>query len=805
MKDDTYDIAIYTSDLPGAATDATVSLEIYGSSGQTGELWLREERDSFQRGKVDRFTVVAPHVGMVEKIKVCHGKISCGSSWHLDRVEVYSHGTNSRQHFAANDWMGPSYKSEKLLSPSATNPQENTIKYKVVVTTSDIQGAVADVDAVMNLHGTNGQTGELVLKCRDGFQSGRAEEFTKDVKDIGQMTRMFLALGDKGHGIKWRVDYVKVIRVRDGKETFFDCQGQLIGPHGSFLEVPASSEDPTWGRCQYKLFVETADIKGGGTDARVCVIISGDGGQTRNHFLGGGDSPGLGQSSKTSFAFLDRDVGQIQQLYLGLNTPGRSFEWKCHSVVVENEHTGSTAVFRIDSWIDATDPGEWYDKSDGKVAPIESVAHHVKETLPACYDVIFNTSSQPGSDLDGEVSVLIHGKSASYGPEMFSSNNTLFKQGSTDAFVISSGDLGKIKQIELSIVSRADQASWLLLSVEIRNHQTGETSVFPCNKWLFSDAGTRYVLKPRKQELSKACSYKIEISTADPVVIDGFKVCIIGDEADTGRRKPERIGPVVSDSAPGTLMQFLLKGTTCVGAMQAIEFIYKREKQLNITEVRQIHVIDLSTGTQAFWIPERDPTIEHLDGSWCIVLPLSTKHQRALETPQKVSARAEYDLVGSHARIDTVSSTRQEWRNNGFPSGLTDERQLPVPLESGYEISFRTKRSFCSGARGQVSFDLVGDRGCSGRIQVQPAKRNAFTRGSVDTFSYPKLPYLGDLFQIRIHLDYQGLLGRGWELESVIVTHVASKTSWYCCYDDWIDKQVDFEVALPLFKQEIQQ
>ena len=91
---------------------------------------------------------------------------------------------------------------------------------------------------------------------------------------------------------------------------------------------------------------------------------------------------------------------------------------------------------------------------------------------------------------------------------------------------------------------------------------------------------------------------------------------------------------------------------------------------------------------------------------------------------------------------------------------------------------------------------LIMDLHCtSGRIQVNSTKKN-FARGGYDSFFFPKLPYLGSLTQLRVYLDPKALIGSGWALNSVTVTHVATDTTWYFYHNAWVDKKSNFQATI---------
>lgn len=52
---------IWTSDLPGAGTDADIAFQVYGSKGKSDEIKLDNKTDNFEQGQVDKFMVSIPY------------------------------------------------------------------------------------------------------------------------------------------------------------------------------------------------------------------------------------------------------------------------------------------------------------------------------------------------------------------------------------------------------------------------------------------------------------------------------------------------------------------------------------------------------------------------------------------------------------------------------------------------------------------------------------------------------------------------------------------------------------------------
>jgi len=64
-----------------------------------------------------------------------------------------------------------------------------------------------------------------------------------------------------------------------------------------------------------------------------------------------------------------------------------------------------------------------------------------------------------------------------------------FDRDSTETFNIECLDLGELRKIFVEHDNSGFNKSWLVDSVEIKNGTTGQTWLFPCQKWLSKDKG----------------------------------------------------------------------------------------------------------------------------------------------------------------------------------------------------------------------------------------------------------------------------------------------------------------------------
>lgn len=85
-----YELTVITGDKNGAGTDANVFVTIYGKSGQTEKVALKNKsKNSFERNQSDTFTFKAKCVGPMTKLRVEHDNSGRGPGWYLERVSVF--------------------------------------------------------------------------------------------------------------------------------------------------------------------------------------------------------------------------------------------------------------------------------------------------------------------------------------------------------------------------------------------------------------------------------------------------------------------------------------------------------------------------------------------------------------------------------------------------------------------------------------------------------------------------------------------------------------------------------------------
>ena len=96
-----YIVAITTSKVKGASTDANTFVELCGVLGSSGKIKLDSSREHFERGSTDSFFLAGlPEIGpQLLALEIGHdstGKgVFCGHNpdWHIDQVRAINSAT----------------------------------------------------------------------------------------------------------------------------------------------------------------------------------------------------------------------------------------------------------------------------------------------------------------------------------------------------------------------------------------------------------------------------------------------------------------------------------------------------------------------------------------------------------------------------------------------------------------------------------------------------------------------------------------------------------------------------------------
>ncbi|XP_004408596.1 PREDICTED: lipoxygenase homology domain-containing protein 1 isoform X1 [Odobenus rosmarus divergens] len=101
-----YEVIVTTGYEPGAGTDASVFVTIFGANGDTGKRELKQKmRNLFERGSTDRFFLETLELGELRKVRVEHNGSGHYSGWLVDKVEVTNTSTGVATIFSCGRWL----------------------------------------------------------------------------------------------------------------------------------------------------------------------------------------------------------------------------------------------------------------------------------------------------------------------------------------------------------------------------------------------------------------------------------------------------------------------------------------------------------------------------------------------------------------------------------------------------------------------------------------------------------------------------------------------------------------------------
>jgi hypothetical protein len=109
MKQNIYTIYIRTGDDSLAGTDSNVFLQLFGTTGQTEEIFL-PARDifSFESGGTDKYILEVPDIGDLTRccLRQDASEIGPSSGWQVKDVRIEDDETDRAWTFTFDCWLG---------------------------------------------------------------------------------------------------------------------------------------------------------------------------------------------------------------------------------------------------------------------------------------------------------------------------------------------------------------------------------------------------------------------------------------------------------------------------------------------------------------------------------------------------------------------------------------------------------------------------------------------------------------------------------------------------------------------------
>ncbi|XP_070707153.1 lipoxygenase homology domain-containing protein 1 [Pempheris klunzingeri] len=725
-----YIVSVFTADMKGSGTDADVFLNIFGENGDTGERRLDSDKDNFERGSEDKFTIEAPNLGRLRKITIGHNNRGSSAGWFLDKVVIDDMGNKEVYEFPVNRWFAMDEDDGKIQRDILVGSmQPMGIIYNVQVMTGDVRGAGTNSKIHMVMHGSKGlkNSGKVFLEG-GAFERGLIDIFNVEICElISPLSRVTIGHDNGAVGAGWYCEKVVIYCPFTGIEQTFPCGMWLDEDEGDGLierelYEMVSLRQRKQKKYPWSLWIWTSDVKGAGTDAQVFLQIYGELGKSDEIKLEN-NSDSFEQAQLDKFMIEMPEIGRLQKLRIWHEKRHPFAGWHLAKVTLLKTLTMEKYSFHCGRWLDINE-------DDNEIArEIPATGELIDDPLPLIkYRVTICTGNVSGSGTDASVFLNVIGDLGDTGERLMimSKNNVnKFEKGNHDEFLIESVTLGQVRKIRVGHDGRGGGCGWFLDKVMVREEGQPESLAiqFPCFRWLDRNEDDGQIVRelvPDGDGLRLFnISYHIAIKTGS---VNGASsdsrvfVKLYGEKGDT-----DKIILAVSDN---DLRNYFETARTDVFTIDTFD----------IGQISRLLIGHTNEGLRAGWF---------LDS---VQISVPVHGMEYMFPSHRWLCKDEAD-----GKVEVEI----------YPSEILDIEQL-----INYEVTVITGDVRAGGTNANVFCQIYGDEGKT-EILVLKSRSNNFERGTTEIFKIEARD-VGKIYKIRIYHDGKGI-GDGWFLETMSI------------------------------------
>uniref|UniRef100_A0A7N8X6X4 Lipoxygenase homology PLAT domains 1a n=1 Tax=Mastacembelus armatus TaxID=205130 RepID=A0A7N8X6X4_9TELE len=728
-----YIVSVFTADMKGSGTDADVFLNIFGEHGDTGERRLDSDKDNFERGSEDKFTIEAPNLGRLKKITIGHNNRGSSAGWFLDKVVIDDMGNKELYEFPVNRWFAMDEADGKIqrdvlvgsVQPMGEDNTLHSIIYNVQVMTGNVRGAGTNSKIHMVMHGTKGlkNSGKVFLEG-GAFERGLIDIFNVEICELlSPLSRITIGHDNGAVGAGWYCEKVVIYCPFTGIEQTFPCGMWLDEDEGDGLierelYEMVSLRQKKQKKYPWSLWIWTSDVKGAGTDAQVFLQIYGDKGKSDEIKLEN-NSNSFEQGQLDKFMIEMPDIGRLMKLRIWHEKRHPFAGWHLAKVTLLKSLTVEKYSFECGRWLDVNE-------DDNEI---------VRE-LPAAvikYRVTICTGNIGGGGTDASVFLNVIGDLGDTGERLMimSKNNVnKFEKGNHDEFLIESVSLGQVRRVRVGHDGRGGGCGWFLDKVMVRVDGQPENLAieFPCFRWLDRNEDDGEIVR----ELVPAgdglrlfnVSYHIAIKTGN---VNGASsdsrvfVKLYGEKGDTDK--------VILAVSNNDLRNYFETGRTDIFTIDTFD----------IGKINRLLIGHTNEGLRAGWF---------LDS---VQISVPVHGMQYMFPSHRWLCKDEAD-----GKVEVEI----------YPSEILDIEQL-----INYEVTVVTGDVRAGGTNANVFCQIYGDEGKT-EVLALKNRSNNFERGTTEIFKI-EAQDVGKIYKIRIYHDGKGI-GDGWFLETVYVKQLTT-------------------------------
>jgi hypothetical protein len=758
-----YRIAVRTSDVRFAGTDAKVFCKLIGAGGKTTAL-RRLENDSknFERNTEDVFMMHDVDVGEVREVEISHDGSGVGSDWSLFSVEVTNTGDSEKNaksvFFFHDDWVKKS--APVVLHAANSGAEALRARYRITTHTSDVRLAGTDATVTARLFGeANGEPIETAIvpleNSANNFERGRVDEFVVELKNVGVIKGIEIFVDTTGIGAAWHLKMVSVAAVSDlESEIYFHHDDWLDGKKPS---VKLSVEDPSpKATCRYVVETLTSDLKGAGTDARVSLVLFGEKGETDALLLENA-AENFQRGKKDVFHVEGFNVGTIARVRLGHDNRGSFFgdaAWHCASLEITNAETSEKRSFVVNRWFAENKPPNLISQVlfPGDAGEEDGVL--------ARYVVVAHTSDLRGAGTDANVTLELvgvdaRGKRRVMGPFPLETSADDFKRGAVATFRAEGP--GMVQLTEATVAHDGAGVSggsgWHLKMIEVSTDRIGSDAlpktVFWCDALVEKDVPR--TLKPsaddggvRPGNLRRRYVVTVRTSSDRGAGTDAnVWIEVFGEKGSTGRRALE------------TSEDDFKRGASDVFAFES-PFL---------GEIQSIKIGHDNSGFGPAW---------------------------KLQEVSVEDATAEQDAPASHRSRRFVADA---WLDSTKPPFSTRLGLTPSDGAFRYRVDLTTGTRVGAGTDREVAVSIHCEGEDTPWTPALVRDDHNFDRGATDTFIFSRTDEILKITGVALTCADGGVSGDSWICEKVAVRSLAEDTEWVFHCGEWVSEKGTFLTA----------
>uniref|UniRef100_A0A8C6KKR9 ST8 alpha-N-acetyl-neuraminide alpha-2,8-sialyltransferase 5 n=1 Tax=Nothobranchius furzeri TaxID=105023 RepID=A0A8C6KKR9_NOTFU len=716
-----YLVSVFTADMKGSGTDADVFLNIFGEHGDTGERRLDSDKDNFERGSEDKFTIEAPNLGRLRKITIGHNNRGSSAGWFLDKVMIDDMGNKEIYEFPVNRWFAMDEDDGKIQRDVLVGSlQPMGIIYNVQVMTGNVRGAGTNSKIHMVMHGSKGlkNSGKIFLEG-GAFERGLIDIFNVEICAlISPLSRITIGHDNGAVGAGWYCEKVVIYCPFTGLEQTFPCGMWLDEDEGDGLIERELYEMVSLRQKKHKkypwsLWIWTSDIKGAGTDAQVFLQIYGEKGKSDEIKLeNNSDSFEQGQIDK--FMIEMPDMGKLLKLRIWHEKRHPFAGWHLGKVTLLKTLTMEKYSFDCGRWLDINED----DNEIVRELPATGAA-----VIVIKYRVTICTGDVSGSGTDASVFLNVIGDLGDTGERLMVTSKTnvnKFEKGNHDEFLIESVFLGPVRRVRVGHDGRGGGCGWYLDKVMVREDGQPESAAieFPCSRWLDRNEDDGQIVRelvPAGEGLH--VNYHIAIKTGS---VNGASsdsrvfVKLYGEKGDT-----DRVILAVSDN---DLRNYFETARTDIFILETYD----------VGKINRLLIGHTNEGLRAGWFLDSVQISVPIHG----MQYMFPSHRWLCK--DEADGKVEVEI---------------------YPSEVLEIEKL-----INYEVAVVTGDVRAAGTNANVFCQIYGDEGKTEILSLK-SRSNNFERGTTEIFKIEALD-VGKIYKIRVFHDGKGI-GDGWFLETV--------------------------------------